>query len=65
MSDNRDCSDISQLILAENSDEEHLVDGKDECGNFGGAAVPFEPLASSVQHDRSSDDEHEAEKISI
>ena len=42
MSDNRDCSDISQLILAENSDEEHLVDREDNYGNFGGAAVPFE-----------------------
>ena len=45
MSDSRDSSDISQLILAENSDEEHLVDREDDYDNFGGGAAPFETLS--------------------
>ena len=42
MSDSRDSCDISQLILAENSDKEHLVDRADDYEHFGGGAAPFE-----------------------
>ena len=42
MSDCKDSSYISQLILAENSDEEHLVARENDCDNFGGGAAPFE-----------------------
>ena len=64
MSDSRDSSDISQLTLAENSDEEHLVDREDDYDNLEEEQrrLRLSRILSTARYPRPIDDEHEAQR---
>ncbi len=71
MSDSRDSSGISELMLAENSDKDILEDRENEIYDFGEAAAPFEPYqdeplaTSSEEDDRPDDEPNEADLDSM